>query len=362
MLIESKNKRKHLRKKVFCRISEDLINLIKSASAHRAVKISKIFEDAIDNALSRPVAFESLLCRSYVRQRGRRRGSAYKPIGTIVSAAHYRRLLKINEKHHRFLADVIEAALLLHLRHDPAIRRERESFAVFLDSVLTVLSVDSVPYYDSGKPSPSLRKIESGAYVLIDPLILLYGATSLAAGAHPPPISQQCHELLRRCRSGELTGMITSQSLAELWNNFWNLQFRVDSSTLQSWKSFPAIAQMREIKKKLLGLIGSSIGLIDITKEDFIGEVNYETADISPYLHVASALRQTKDQIVVATPASSFDMIESQRVLLRKPNDILREPPPAHPPHPVTTGVPNRSLFPFADIRSRRPNPKPAVE
>jgi hypothetical protein len=204
----------------------------------------------------------------------------------------------------------------------------------------------------------SPRKIDSGSYVLMDAGILLYGSTSLEAGTRPKPISEQCHELLRRCQSGEITGMITAQSLGEFWYYLWNLEFRWDSSTLESGATPPCVAQISEIRKTFTGFIDSAILVIDVTKDDFVATSPRESGDLWPSALLAAALREAPapESVVITSTTSEFDGLPD--AIVRKPNDIQRTVSDSSPNPSSDTdraGLPYRCLFKFEEIRSSRP-------
>ena len=163
--------------------------------------------------------------------------------------------------------------------------------------------------------------------MLLTESILFLGACSDQQGdtSSPKPFSKKCWNLLARCKSRDLTGMITTHSFIKLWDLFYNAT--PDNYGFHQW----------EFSKRLFSLTESPLTLLTPTIEDLRSVVGLTESFpwtfgnlMDQAVVLACALRSTAEKITVVTADKVYweqidalkELLKSDRVEIRKPNDI----------------------------------------
>ena len=358
-------------KQIFSRLRPTVRSLVDLRVKQRASTICQVFEEAIDHAFGDRQAFDAFLPTRYFRQRGEivAKRKELRPTATAVSTAHYDRFRNLCSGNDRYSGDIVEAMLTMYLAKSGSAQEGAQSLRELLSPLL---HVDQAPDFPGSASALTVNAVDSGEMVIIDESVLLCAMLSLDSSSGPmlaQPLSTQAHNLLLRCCSQDVIGMITSTAVARFWKRLWELEFRLDSPLFVSrGERARAEIQMDEVRRRFQLLQQTGFRIIELNWEDF--DVAHRFAvggKLEPVATIACALRQAQYRVAIATATDRYEGIDlggiaeavtkapcnvKERVVWRTIRDIRRTPQAVSTTEPVAVpGKKGHVEFPLDDPR-----------
>ena len=306
--------------KIYCRIGESLRRHVDMEVRRPGVTITAVFEGAIEHADANSEDFKDLLGSRFHRKKGRRLPGPAVAIGTVVSAEHHERLTVLRSEHKRFVSDVIETALVLYLRQREEVSQARLGLEEFLRPAIVLPKLPWLKGFEAPRPGFSLASIPAGSHVLLDSSVLFASILSIAGESGARAWSEESRNLLERCRTQEVRGMIIPQTVVEVLARL----------------SSEAPAEAAGLIPRLRKLCRSRLEILDVGREDLEAALGQAPERVvwegQAELALAAARRRTAYALVVATVTDNFDRLAAAEpdggVRVHKPAD-LAEPVPA---------------------------------
>jgi len=323
-----------LKKQLSLKLSDSMISQIHEFAAANNLELRRVYELAIDAVHGAPKLDYSDLSIKENTPADR----ISRSIATVISLDHFHRLKEVSERINRPQNHVINIGLRMCLGTE----RQDEALLEFLLPPLRISAENRVPYPVAGREEWNLPEVDANAWVLFDPLILLYAATSFD-GINP--VSVECHDLVRRAGRVSYTlktvqdtlmnapepasqwriiPMITRWGFLDLWRLLWDAV--IGSSLVAENDDL-----VKLLKRRMAALLRSPMIILDASKPDLDEVLEKSNSRYLPeYLDVTLALNRATEakQVVIATPTHIYDHIQGNRVSFRKPNDVKRPPNP----------------------------------
>lgn len=312
--------------KLYLQIPEPLHVRMTEYCGDSGTPIFRLFEDAIAHASERGTRFWHTSVAYLPKRRNGRRAvdDTWISVGTQISTGHAEQLKDLCAEPKRFKSDVLTAVLYYYLNR-PGPSRITAAAAMELLLYPSFRAEAVLLPKDVGRPALRPDAIPRGSTVLIDAWVLLCGASTIVRDSACSYLSEQCWRLLQRCRTRELTGIISTLDIVafqRLLSNFWH---RANNSSTAPTPD-EELAKKKEIVRRMYAITQCGLQVMPLGPQHIRAGVSELIEEKSTAAISIACAQSFSQDFVVATLGSNYDGWIN-RFLVFKASDAGISPP-----------------------------------